>query len=584
MISWTVGQEKHKKRREKVGSILKNRKLKWIIKGTLLALTLLLPLATILTKYLYYIFEGKDISFSQSFLFVMQTFTTTGYGELLPFQSSVMNFYAIFLMIIGLSLIFMLLATASAEWLQSHFEEIPPHKVNGKLENHIILCHYNSLTESLIEELTHHHMPYVIIENNISVVRELMHKAIPVVLGDATEHDVLMGANIQTAAALIVSDKDEQNVKIVLEARTLTEKPILVSVRNSKYKNIFKIAGASEEIFPKYVLGQELARWALSILNATFISEISNIDGLIIKEFPVGLYCRFANQTLRESKIRETTGVTVLGLWRNGVFHVIDNANMILSEESIVVIMGTEQQLNKLAHTMTNRILKQNIKSDKVIIAGFGDVAKRTVEILKKHEKHITVIVKNRTDHQNFIQGDITSKELLMNAGLKEASTYIISVDEDDEAIFSVLAAKTINPNIRIIARTNSHHNVAKLYKAGADFVLSFSKVGGNMISSLLIEHHQKNIPDFDIHFFDHRINQSLNGKKIAQTKILTHTGCLIAAVKKPTKEIFPNPSPNMLLNENDVLILLGNRQNIERFKNMYEGNLDSDNLFMPSE
>jgi len=549
---------------------LKNKRLRKVIIISLFSFVLLIPTATFLTGYLYEIYEKKQISIAQSLIFVMQTITTTGYGELLPFSSSVMNIYAIILMLIGLSLIFLVLATAATQWLHEHFEEIPPAQIRRNIQGHVILCGYNPLTESIIDEVAHHHIPYLILEKNIDSVRELMIRDIPVIHGDPLEHDALINAGIRKASAMIISGGSEQNVKIVLEARALTDSPLYAVVDDIKHEETMRIAGATGVIFPKHLLGEELARWALSIFNASFLSKIDDTDNLVMMEFPIGLHCRFAGQTIQESGIKEKTGVTVIGSWRDGFFEPVTGPGTILTRESIVVVIGTEKQLDDISALMHGKPRKINNK-EMFIVAGFGEAAKKTVRILEENDKKYRVIVRDDSSDLKFSNGDITSKESLVRSGIMDATAYLVSVDHDDDAILSVLTARHLNPDLRIIARANNHQNITKLYRAGADYVLSFSKVGAKMIANMLIGKHKMDIPGLNIQFIDQPAGHVLSGKSIAASGIFTKTGCLIAAVKKGS-EILPNPPSDTVLHEKDILILLGSRDNIQTYMKLFAG------------
>ncbi|RQD71364.1 MAG: hypothetical protein D5S00_02145 [Tindallia sp. MSAO_Bac2] len=543
-----------------------HQRLKKITRLILILILAITVASVFLTKILYDHFEEGTVSYGQSLLFVFQTFTTTGYGDLLPFSSAFMNIYASVLMILGLSLVFILLGTASAEWLHNHFEEIPPNKISSKITNHILLCGFSDLTDSLIEELEEGESYYVILERRLTNVRKLMQQGRPVVFGDPSDQQALINAGIERAQAILAAESDETNVNILLESRALTQIPILVSVENHNLTEMLKLAGATEVIDPKKILGEELARLSMAEVGPALTSEMNQLGDLFVMEFPIGIYCKFANQTIQESGIRESTGVTILGLWDNGVFRMVDSPHMILSEESMVVVLGTKPQLEKLEESMSSNLHRFDLGHQQYVVAGYGDVAKRTVQLLQKKKKDIRLIVREPVPDIPHVVGDLTSSSVLMEAGIQEAGTYIISADRDDRAVFSVLAAKKLNPNLRIFVRANSHYNVHKLYRAGADFVLSVSKIAGTILSSILTEEKEQVIPDMDIHFVQHHVNSSLDGKKIQETGIFGTTGCMIIAVTSGD-EVQLNPSADTVLKKGDDLVLLGNSNNLDLFK-----------------
>lgn len=64
-----------------------------------------------------------------------------------------------------------------------------------------------------------------------------------------------------------------------------------------------------------------------------------------------------------------------------------------------------------------------------------------------------------------------------------------VEIDEDfDIAEFFLQSRSELNPRIEIITRANEHENVSKLYRAGADYVLSLAAVSGRMLASIVLD------------------------------------------------------------------------------------------------
>ncbi|MEB3230664.1 MAG: potassium channel family protein, partial [Leptolyngbyaceae bacterium] len=67
--------------------------------------------------------------------------------------------------------------------------------------------------------------------------------------------------------------------------------------------------------------------------------------------------------------------------------------------------------------------------------------------------------------------GDATLDETLINAQIERAKCIVAALPSDAENLYIVLSAKTLNKEIRAIARANSEEAVKKLQRAGADAV-----------------------------------------------------------------------------------------------------------------
>lgn len=71
------------------------------------------------------------------------------------------------------------------------------------------------------------------------------------------------------------------------------------------------------------------------------------------------------------------------------------------------------------------------------------------------------------------LQGDATLDETLLKVKISEAVGLVAALPSDAENLYTVLSAKTLNPQIRAIARASTQEALQKLQRAGADAVVS---------------------------------------------------------------------------------------------------------------
>jgi voltage-gated potassium channel len=74
-----------------------------------------------------------------------------------------------------------------------------------------------------------------------------------------------------------------------------------------------------------------------------------------------------------------------------------------------------------------------------------------------------------------------------LDAGIKHAKGLLALLGSDPENVFLVLTAREMNPTLRIIARANDPNVENKLYKAGADRVISPFKTAGTQIANEML-------------------------------------------------------------------------------------------------
>ena len=83
------------------------------------------------------------------------------------------------------------------------------------------------------------------------------------------------------------------------------------------------------------------------------------------------------------------------------------------------------------------------------------------------------IVARAADDGWLAVTGDSTEDETLHLAAIERASTLIVCLGDDAAAISTVLSARVLNPEMRIVARANAASSEAKLQRAGCDRVVN---------------------------------------------------------------------------------------------------------------
>ncbi|HGY56139.1 MAG TPA: potassium channel protein [Caldithrix abyssi] len=222
---------------------------------------------------------------------------------------------------------------------------------------------------------------------------------------------------------------------------------------------------------------------------------------------------------------------------------------------------------------------------DHIILCGAGDTGKTVVKELVQAKKDFVVIEENMEviealqehyPHIFFVHGDATKDEVLEEANIKRAKGLISALSLDSDNLFVVVSARALNPNMNIISRAVDPSTEDKLYKAGANYVISPNMVEGTRMASVLlrptvvsfIEVMMRGGEDlsFRMEEVDVPAGSSLVGKTLKEARIPQRTGLIVIAIKKgkDSRWMF-NPSSNQLLEENDRLIVLGDSEKVDK-------------------
>ena len=123
-----------------------------------------------------------------------------------------------------------------------------------RLRDHFIICGYGQVGRTVVDQLQRLEIPFVLIETNEGLYRELLNDGTPVIQGDAKRHDVLLKAGLEHARGIcIVIDNDADNLYITVTARSLNPKiKIITRAGQQRYANAIRSSGADEVIIPEY--------------------------------------------------------------------------------------------------------------------------------------------------------------------------------------------------------------------------------------------------------------------------------------------------------------------------------------------
>ncbi len=218
------------------------------------------------------------------------------------------------------------------------------------------------------------------------------------------------------------------------------------------------------------------------------------------------------------------------------------------------------------------------------IVCGYGrhaievckELAKQGLPfVLIEMDAEKAALISRETDYL-FLQGDATTDEVLLEAGIGQASCLVVTLPSDANNVFVVLTARQINPSIKIISRLNNPSDELKLRRAGANHVVMPEQIGGYYMATLI------NKPDL-VAFFNlisnmgtnhvvfeeiavARLKTQFQGYSIAQSGIETLTHVPIMGLRHPDGHYQLNPPSDTVLRPGMQIVVLGDDEQIRRF------------------
>ncbi|MFZ5825964.1 MAG: potassium channel family protein [Bacillota bacterium] len=536
------------------------------------ALVLLLAM-TVGTQWVFARYEERTLTVPEALLFVMETLTTTGYGEQLPFKSGVTAIWAVVLMVTGFVQISVWLTSLASTWVQNHLQTLPPRHAPAGFKDHVIICGAGAVGEFLARELKQAAIDYVLVDDRRRVLEGHMRDGLVVLEGDVRHAETLQAARIGTARAVVSTLNDTDDASVALVVRALSgDLPFYCTVEHVENERFLRAAGASHVVLAKRTLGERLG-WLATAPLAGMVDRLWGDDaGLNVATVPILPGSQLAAPTLREAKIRERTGANVLGLWSHGHFIPATGPDLPLYPGNVLIAAGTPTDLERLKALSAGHARPIAPATGPVLILGFGDVGRAAAQRLQAANIPYRVLSLKLPEgiEGDWVQGDATSTEDLQRAGIEQVGRCIVAIDDDTRSVFATLLVRQLNPGLRIVARANSIEAVTRLYLAGADNVLSVSEIGGAQLARLL-QASGKGLPTLeDVETRLVPVPSSLVGKNLVSGQVGKRTGCIVLAIQTQSGTVEITPSPKRILFAGEKLVLFGTAEQFDQFTDAF--------------
>ena len=212
-------------------------------------------------------------------------------------------------------------------------------------------------------------------------------------------------------------------------------------------------------------------------------------------------------------------------------------------------------------------------QEERLVVVGYGVVGKSIVDELKRARTEFVVVDRNEDalldKGFDYVVGDGSNEEILRRAGVASASTIIIALDIDTDAIFATLVARTLNRDAIILTRANAPI-CDKIYRAGADYVASVSIVVGQMVAKLVISEHEEDVvmlyEGIEIEKYHVREGSPFAGKTLEELDLRSNVGCTVIGIEKEGRTV-TDIHGKTTIDENSILAIIGSKEQIRKFE-----------------
>jgi len=544
------------------------RNLKLLL-NFMLALTLMVVIFSVLFHYIMQM-EGKEYSWITGFYWTLTVMSTLGFGDI-TFASDLGKAFSMVVLMSGILFLLVMLPFTFIQffygpWLEAQSRAKTPRELPEKTQGHVILTNFDALTINLIEKFKIYNISYAIIAPDLQRALELYDMNYNVVRGDLGDPETYKRLRIQSAAMLVATNDDMTNTNISFTVREAAKTiPVITNADMDNSIDILQLAGSTHVFQFMKMLGESLARRTMGISMGANV--IGRFDQLLIAEAPA-MRTPLEGKTILQSKLREKTGATIVGLWERGQFQLPQPETRI-SSTTVLVLAGTVEQLNQYdeSFSMYRAYRDANIP---VIILGGGRVGLAAARVLEERQINYKIVEKSskRIKNNNYVLGNAADLDTLNQAGIQKAPSVIITTHDDSMNIYLTIYCRKLRADMQIVSRANLDGNISKLHSAGADLVMSHASMAASTIINLLKPNKIVMIAE-GLNIFRMPVHASFVGKSLAESQIRRLTGCSVIAISKDNA-LNINPDPSILLEKHFELVLIGTSDSEKKIMDLY--------------
>ncbi len=230
------------------------------------------------------------------------------------------------------------------------------------------------------------------------------------------------------------------------------------------------------------------------------------------------------------------------------------------------------------------RKLRMKAKVDKLkdhyIICGLGRVGSQVAREMAQEGVSFVALDRDAAKVEEAIaagylalQLDSSNEGTLEAAGIERAKGLVACLSEDSLNLFVTLAARSLNPNLYIVARSNRSENEVKLKRAGADRVAMPYRIGGYHMASMAL---RPNVVDYmdiisgkngnsDLEVEEMVVgdNSPLAGRHLGKALTEGAVGATVIAINGADGTSRVRPNGNEIIYAGDRLVILGAKRDL---------------------
>lgn len=327
----------------------------------------------------------------------------------------------------------------------------------------IIVVGIGKVGYAVADRLTQENHDVTVIDTNEDVINDILQDIDVIgIIGNGASSKTLISAGVADSDMVIaLTGNDEVNILCCLLANKLGSSSTIARVRNPEYSDDLHIIkdnlGLTFAVNPEREAASEFLR-TLEFPVARNVDMFGH-GKVDLLSFTANRSCNLLDKPIKDSFAKIKVPVLACAVERGDDIFIPDG-NFIIKENDTVAVLTPK----KFAAEFFKKIGFKSADIRNIMIIGGGKISVYLAKLLNNINVNTTIIEKDlptamrlsaMLPNLNIVHGDGTNRSLLLEEGLKEADAFCCLTGIDEENIVLSLFAKSVNPEVKTIAKVN---------------------------------------------------------------------------------------------------------------------------------
>lgn len=427
-----------------------------------------------------------------------------------------------------------------------------------------MLVGIDPVTQTLIARAKRARTPTVVLVDDPLEAARLKDEGYQAMVGPLDSPTTYRRAGVDRGVMVVSTQADTTNTNVAFTVRAVSKEITIAATADKKASvDVLQLAGANLVIRLSSELGTGLANRVLGTTGRCHV--IDSLGKTPVAEAAIQ-GTSLLGLSLRQAQHHIESRAKILAIMQRGRLLRLDPEDQ-LTDGMVLIIAGSNQDLDHYDQQFQN---PQTLEGP-VLVLGGGRVGRAVAESFEQSHVDYSIVeqIASRVpSHLDVTEGDAADFDVLEAAGLDTASAVIITTHDDDLNVYLTLYCRRLRPELQIISRATSEHNVATLYRAGADSVLSYASIGATAMWNKLGHSHRVVIAEGS-ELFTVPMSATTPASKLMGQRVYELTGCHVVGALNSEDELLMG-TDEISAEQASQIILLGDRHSERKFRQTY--------------